>query len=90
MKILAVFKNGAIPVVWVIDDRGKHRIEYGEQVDNFSDSLQACRKFGEAVRLSLECAGAFNESPDQKDVCWFCEGRGTYIDGETTEPCPCC
>ena len=29
---------------------------------------------------------------EEKDICWFCEGRGNYItaDGKTTEPCPCC
>lgn len=49
----------AYAVKWEFDG-DTHRITYGIQNRCYLDSLTACREYGECIRHSLECSGAFN------------------------------
>jgi hypothetical protein len=52
--------EGAYPVVWEMDSRGRHIITYGAETTCVRDSLEAGHRFGEYVRHAAECDGRFD------------------------------
>ena len=59
LDLLACFDGGDVHVLWL--KRGKtHRVGYGAETFETTDSLEAGKTFGIYVRHSLECAGKFD------------------------------
>ena len=64
-RVIARYQtDGAFPVQWSVDGRGRHAVRYGEQVHTFkkSDDVKAAEEFGLCVRHAAECAGLLDRN----------------------------
>ena len=53
--LLAKFEDGGYNVLWYLKGKRKHVVEYGLQIKEFDNNLEACREFGECVLHSVAC-----------------------------------
>ncbi len=63
MKIIAHHGvTGQHAVYWYKKSRHIHRVEYGADIIETRDGLEAAREFGERVHHQIECAGRMDHN----------------------------